>query len=148
MHRGFVRHLIVCVAVVGVLGVPAFAADVPGPMLDAYLRIHAALAGDKIAGIPADAATLGQHAKALGTGGDKVAAAARTIGGASDIKAARAAFGDLSDAMIALVNSGSSGKDVRVAYCPMVKKSWLQKGDQIANPYYGSEMLRCGEFKK
>ena len=37
---------------------------------------------------------------------------------------------------------------VRTAYCPMVKKSWLQKGEQIKNPYYGSEMLECGEFRK
>ncbi len=43
---------------------------------------------------------------------------------------------------------GGSVGDVKKAYCRMVKKFWLQKGDQIANPYYGSSMLRCGEFKK
>ena len=37
---------------------------------------------------------------------------------------------------------------VKLAYCPMVKASWLQKGDTIRNPYYGSAMLECGEFRK
>ena len=29
----------------------------------------------------------------------------------------------------------------------MLQKPWLQKGDTIANPYYGSSMLTCGNFK-
>jgi hypothetical protein len=37
---------------------------------------------------------------------------------------------------------------VKVAYCPMVRKSWLQKDGTISNPYYGSSMQTCGEFKK
>ena len=28
----------------------------------------------------------------------------------------------------------------------MEKKSWAQKDGQIANPYAGKRMLRCGEF--
>ena len=67
---------------------------------------------------------------------------------AADIKAARAAFGDLSDVVLAWAGEGTGGKGVRVAYCPMVKKSWLQTGGEIANPYYGSGMLRCGSFTK
>lgn len=38
--------------------------------------------------------------------------------------------------------------DVKEAYCPMVKKSWLQKDGSIRNPYYGPAMPTCGEFKK
>lgn len=33
-------------------------------------------------------------------------------------------------------------------FCPMVKGGegdWLQANDQLLNPYYGSQMLRCGE---
>jgi hypothetical protein len=30
----------------------------------------------------------------------------------------------------------------------MVQRSWLQKDEKISNPYYGSAMLTCGEFKK
>ena len=35
-----------------------------------------------------------------------------------------------------------------VAWCPMKKSHWLQCGDAIANPYYGSEMLDCGEVQR
>jgi hypothetical protein len=38
--------------------------------------------------------------------------------------------------------------DVKEAYCPMVKKSWLQKDGSIRNPYYGPAMPTCGEFKQ
>ena len=33
-------------------------------------------------------------------------------------------------------------------FCPMVKGGagdWLQQNDVLRNPYYGSEMLECGE---
>lgn len=29
--------------------------------------------------------------------------------------------------------------------CSMAKADWVQKKGEIANPYYGSSMLRCGE---
>ena len=38
--------------------------------------------------------------------------------------------------------------DVKLAYCPMVKRLWLPKEDTIRNPYYGAAMSGCGEFKK
>jgi hypothetical protein len=30
----------------------------------------------------------------------------------------------------------------------MADKPWVQKGGDIKNPYYGSEMLSCGVIKK
>jgi len=33
-----------------------------------------------------------------------------------------------------------------VAYCPMVQKYWLQKGDTIQNPFYGKQMSDCGRI--
>ncbi len=39
-----------------------------------------------------------------------------------------------------------------VAYCPMANEgkgaSWVQKDGDIENPYFGSEMLSCGEVVK
>jgi hypothetical protein len=52
----------------------------------------------------------------------------------------------LSDAVIAAAKA-DGWKDLdglELAYCPMVKRSWLQKGTEIRNPYYGSAMLGCG----
>ena len=45
-------------------------------------------------------------------------------------------------------NKISAGKDVKVAFCTMVRKPWLQREKEIHNPYYGSQMPTCGEFKK
>lgn len=117
------------------------------PIVSSYLEIHAALAADKIDGVKAAAAAIAKDAAAIGTQGDAVVKAARAVESAADIKAARAAFGSLSDAVIAAAKTAGM-KDVKIAYCPMAGKSWLQKGDKVENPYYGSSMLTCGEFKK
>ena len=127
------------------LAAPLRAADVPAPLLDAYLKIGTTLAADKVDGVPAAAQVIAAEAKKLGAPGEATLAAAGKIAAAADLKATRAAFGDLSDAVIALAGTAPGG--AKRAYCPMVKKYWLQKGDKIENPYYGSEMLRCGEFK-
>lgn len=116
-------------------------------IISSYLEIHAALAGDKVEGVKPAAQAIAKHAAELGASGEAIGKAAKAIEGAADIKAARAAFGTLSDAMMA-AHKSAEWKDVKVAYCPMVNKSWLQKGDKIQNPYYGSSMLTCGEFKK
>ena len=59
------------------------------------------------------------------------------------------AFGKMSDALIAYLDAQKvkPGNGVRVAYCPMIRKPWLQKDGTIQNPYYGSQMLTCGSFK-
>lgn len=35
---------------------------------------------------------------------------------------------------------------LKVASCPMAGKHRLQTGNEIANPYDGPKMLRCGAF--
>lgn len=128
--------------------VPVLAADIPKPALDPYLQLQTALAADSLADAQKAATTFVAQITPLGPALAKAIAPAKAISTAADIKAARTAFGDLSDIMLALAGDGTGGKDVRVAYCPMVKKSWLQTGTEIANPYYGASMLRCGTFTK
>ena len=140
----FLALALVLVALIAVAA-PLQAAEVPAPLLDAYLKIGTALAGDQTDGVPAAAKALAAEAKKLGASGAATLAAAEKIAAAADLKATRTAFGDLSDAVIALAGTASGG--AKRAYCPMAKKYWLQKGDKIENPYYGSQMLRCGEFK-
>jgi hypothetical protein len=62
---------------------------------------------------------------------------------------ARDKFGRLSDALVTYMDGLKlvPPDGVRKAYCPMANKPWLQKGDTLANPYYGSSMLTCGEFQ-
>ncbi len=147
MQRGAFHRVVVAATAWAVgAGVAAATADWE-PVLTPYLEIHAALVADKVEAIKADAAALAQAAAALGEPGTAVAAAARALGEAPDLKAARAAFMDLSEAIVKAAGDALP-PDVRVAYCPMVKKPWLQKGDAIQNPYFGTEMPTCGYFKK
>ncbi|MBC8405130.1 MAG: efflux RND transporter periplasmic adaptor subunit [Planctomycetes bacterium] len=65
--------------------------------------------------------------------------------------AARAFFLPLSSIMIETVQRfGTAGAgELKLAFCPMADDDngadWLQFGDDIRNPYFGSEMLMCGE---
>jgi hypothetical protein len=146
MVKGAFRAL----AVVVVLAGCTRAADTLAGVMEPYLRIQAALSTDSIIGVPADAAGIAGAAASLGDRGKQLQTAAKELQAAGDLRAARAAFGKLSDALVAYAAATDSalGPGVKVAYCPMVQKSWAQKGDTIANPYYGKEMLTCGAFRK
>jgi hypothetical protein len=120
-----------------------------GEMVKSYLEVQAALAADKFADVAPRANALADQAKALGKAGADVAKAATAVGAAADIAAARDAFGPLSDAMIARVKAdGSPDAALRLGYCPMAKRSWLQREGEVRNPYYGSAMLTCGGLKE
>jgi len=63
---------------------------------------------------------------------------------AGDLKTLREAFKPLSEA----IAKAELPNGLALAYCPMVKNHWVQKNGKVANPYYGSAMLRCGTIKK
>jgi RND family efflux transporter MFP subunit len=67
-----------------------------------------------------------------------------------DIKAFRNGFAQLSDTMISLIQATEPNykldHDVYQAYCPMVKKNWLQSEKDVRNPY-APYMLECGSIK-
>jgi protein SCO1/2 len=118
------------------------------PILDPYLRIQRALNGDGLTGVEDGGRVIAVEAAKLGANGADIQAAAEAIRQAGDLKAARTAFARLGDAiMIHARSSGTKfGGDVRVAYCPMVQKYWLQKGDTVQNPFYGQQMSDCGRI--
>jgi hypothetical protein len=142
--------LLAAMMAIGIGSGQATAPDASKALIDAYLKVHAALAHDKIEDAKAPAAALAEAAKGLGTDGEALRAAAGKVAAAADLKAAREAFGPLSDELIKRANAEGwkAAPDAKIAYCPMAGRSWIQKGDTIANPYYGSAMLTCGEFKK
>lgn len=120
-------------------------------ILALYGEIHTALAADSAAGVREAAAALAERADS----GAKVAAdpapyrslaaAARRFDGA-DLAALREQFKGLSKAVAAFLDAtGTAG--AQLYYCPMAGGYWLQgRGDEkVRNPYYGAEMLRCGE---
>ncbi|MEX0988647.1 MAG: efflux RND transporter periplasmic adaptor subunit, partial [Bacteroidales bacterium] len=68
----------------------------------------------------------------------------------NSIEKLRAAYKEISDAMIALSRSfGTSADTLYVQYCPMANNdkgaNWLSKTSEIRNPYFGDMMLTCGE---
>ena len=118
------------------------------PIVEPYLRIQRALNVDAVAGIKGDAGRIAGHAATLGTKGAAMQTAAADLQQAADLTAARTAFARLSDALIqyARESGAALGDEVKVAYCPMVQKYWLQKGDTIQNPFYGKQMSDCGRI--
>ena len=134
--------LAACVSVVS-------ASDATRNIVASYLQIQMALAADKMDGVKAAADAISKQAQSMGTAGEPVARAAKAVAAARDLNAARTAFGPLSDAVIAAAKA-EDWKDVAgvsIGYCSMVNKSWIQKGSQVSNPYYGSQMLTCGDLK-
>jgi hypothetical protein len=93
--------------------------------------------------------TLGHEAAKLGPAGATIARAASDLENQTTLAEARADFGNVNDAVIAYLHAGGlSPGGVRIAYCPMARRSWLQRDGAINNPYFGSRMLDCGAFTK
>jgi predicted RNA methylase len=142
-----VRKLVVLAVCVVVAGAATVAAVDWKPVVDPYLKIQTALAGDSMDGVAKSASAVAAAAAKLGAAGAPVAEAAKRMAAAPDIKSARTRFMDLSETLIQAAGEALAS-DVRIAYCSMVKKHWLQTDKEIRNPYYGSRMLTCGRFRK
>jgi hypothetical protein len=166
-----VAMTIITTALVVILAAPAAADDHVGSgetafdiIVARYEAIHGALASDTIDGITenalaiqtaAEAAAEDFSAQKAGVATAKadacrkllpeVAGAAAKLAAAKNESTAREAFAELSRPMIRW-REMVTGERPKVAYCPMAKKPWLQDSEEIANPYYGSKMLRCGEI--
>jgi len=65
-----------------------------------------------------------------------------------DLQVARGGFGPVSEAVLTLARGpakeAAAALGLSAYHCPMSHANWLQKG-QVANPYFGASMLRCGE---
>ena len=128
----------------------AFGAATPvDTMVDRAVAIQVSLSHDKMDGVSANATGIATDAASLGKPGEKIVAGAMALQKAKKIDEAREAFGRMSEALVAYLDAQKQkpGNGVKVAYCPMVRKPWLQKDGAIQNPYYGASMLTCGSFK-
>jgi hypothetical protein len=128
---------------------PAAGSKLPDSLVEPYLKIQTALAQDRIDDVKTSAGQVATAATALGAPAMKIDTAAVQLASATELEDAREKFGKLSDAVVAYMDGLklTPPDGVRKAYCPMAQKPWLQKGDTLANPYYGSSMLTCGEFQ-
>ena len=128
---------------------PPAGAEMTRAVIDPYLKIQAALADDSMDGVKANAGNIATAATALGAPAMKIDTTAVQLASTTEIEDARDKFGALSEAidkyMTGLKLKAPEG--VKVAFCPMVQKPWLQADATINNPYYGKSMQTCGSFR-
>lgn len=117
-----------------------------------YEKIRVALAADDMKATTAGATALATAATAHAKGPQAeafkgMAAAATKVANTKDFAAARLAFGALSKQVITvLTKSPAQAKGITTYFCPMAKgyKKWIQADKDMANPYMGKRMLKCG----
>jgi hypothetical protein len=112
-------------------------------LVPAYVRISDALANDDLQGAIGAAEDLGLWAECSGQ--EKLDQAVENLERARNLSEARIAFREISTEVIPLA------KWIPGHYlmtCPMANADWIQISPKISNPYYGSEMRRCGEIKE
>ena len=122
-------------------------------IVDEYYRIHEALAADTTDGVATAAQKIGQVASGVpqknGAKGPDFAAisrAATALQGAKGLAQVREQFYELSKPIVAELKSHPpTQKPAFAYYCSMAKKSWVQNKKEVRNPYYGKEMLTCGQ---
>lgn len=93
-------------------------------------------------------ATLG-----LISGAENTSKLASDLANESSLEKQRVLFTSLSNDLISMFKKAeiSSGK-MFVQYCPMANENeggyWLSSEENIRNPYFGDQMLECGEVKE
>lgn len=150
-----------------VVQVPAGFVAALAPLYDAYLAYQTALAADKtdahqaaaealrkaVASVDAAQLPASRNADWKRFTGELLAQADR-LSKAETVAVQREVFAVISEQMLALAaDFGHAGKEpLHRAHCPMAFDNrgadWLQRGTEIANPYFGSEMLRCGKVTR
>ena len=118
------------------------------PIVEPYLRIQQSLQADDFGSIHDHGRAISVAAQRFGVSAHDLESAATELESTTDVSTARAVFGKISDALIALAKGSSAaiGADIRIAFCPMAQKHWLQRGEEVQNPFYGQQMLTCGRI--
>jgi len=135
------------------------------PVVSEYLDAHQSLAADEIDAAREHLEALSVAANAVEPVGPKqsrqawstlassIAGHARHGATAKDTATVRVAYEALSDELAMLLERFGNPTDATldIAFCPMAFDAkgaqWVQRDEALANPYYGSAMLRCGEVR-
>jgi hypothetical protein len=158
MNKKFLLAMVATLAAVGAWAGEPSSFDV---VMEHYEPIRLALIGDSMEGVndhgeaieaelralDADfsSARAGATGEALNVVREKLSeiiSAAEALADATSLEAARDGLYALSKPMVRWREGVSENGRPAVAYCPMHKRSWLQPGEEIGNPYGG--MPRCG----
>jgi hypothetical protein len=114
--------------------------QLPEGLFNSYVASQEALAADRYENARAALEQLAADSSG------ELQTLAQTAAAAEDIEGIRSAFVPLSEEVVrATLPVGYS-----LAFCPMANNfqgaNWVQKGEDINNPYYGASMQTCGEI--
>ncbi|MCF8334985.1 MAG: DUF3347 domain-containing protein, partial [Bacteroidales bacterium] len=143
---------------------PSSQSDQYKKLTESYLALKNALVNDKMADSQAEKMVAAISKVNMGAFSNKghmkwmehqeaIDEKARAIQNADKLEVQREHFIKLSDHMIALVKTFSVPKgELYVQFCPMANNDkgafWLSGEDQVENPYFGDQMLTCGEVRE
>jgi hypothetical protein len=136
------------VAVAIIVAVVMFLAHGPElqPLYPKYDAVRQGLANQSLTDAKARATELAGAARS--SDHDEIAGRADSVAKAGDLEAARHAFAELSESMIAYRKTSAEKPKPVLAYCSMAKHSWLQPQGEISNPYFDASMRTCGEIRE
>lgn len=133
------------IAVVTMLVFAVAAAAGQTTLFEKYETVRQALLNGSLGKVQRTANNLGDAARAGKQ--NVIAERASALAAAANLKDARDSFAMLSEEVIRFRDTRSGSRPV-VAYCSMVKKSWLQPKGALTNPYMDESMRSCGEVRK
>lgn len=135
-------------------------------IIDHYLHIKNALAndnaGEAASGAKAMEDAIGKLDKSLLTAEQKTAYdaneeemkehAEHIVKNGDNIKHQRSHFVQMSEVVYELVKNFGAGRPVYHDHCPMARDNqgamWISEVKEIKNPYFGSEMFKCGRVEE
>ncbi|MBY0497447.1 MAG: hypothetical protein K2Y23_24860 [Cyanobacteria bacterium] len=126
------------------LGLAAIASAQDKSVLEAfdhYELVRVALSTDTLPDVAMHAKMLAPLADKVG--GARAKASAEQLIKAKSLDDARKHFGELSTALVPTFQAANIA-GAHAFICTMKNKPWMQKGDTIANPYFGKAMPGCG----
>ncbi|MBF0244101.1 MAG: efflux RND transporter periplasmic adaptor subunit [Planctomycetes bacterium] len=133
-----------------------------GDLLGFYLQIRDKLSKDELAGlselasdmkgalVKLDESTLkGEEGRIWKNLRENIEDSLEHLPHQNSLDSFREGFKSLSAKLITIINQvGHPMKSLNLMYCSMAEAEWLQEEQGVANPYYGSSMLQCGELMK
>lgn len=132
-------------------GNPEFKDESSNAVYQHYIHLKTALVNSDVKEAQSGAAAL--KTALSNVGNKKGADLASKIAATSDLKQQRNDFDALTAEVEGVIKKAGlkSGK-IYKQYCPMAKNGdgayWLASEKEIKNPYYGDDMLNCGEVKE
>ncbi|MEM9674031.1 MAG: DUF3347 domain-containing protein [Bacteroidota bacterium] len=122
-----------------------------GQVVDQYLLLKDALVASNAQEAQAKATSMLEVIDATSMMG--VQQSAKQIAAATDLETQRAYFDSLSIHVYEhLEGQGEGEKTIYKQYCPMAFDNrgafWLSNAQEIRNPYFGDQMLKCGRVEE